>query len=258
MKMKSSNPAFSRDIYDTTATRLSSVPTGTPFVKAETGVMTINGTIYKSFVLAALALAGAYFVWSGTPFDYVNPQTLFYGGMIGGFVCALGIIFKPTLAPTLAPVYALLEGVTLGMVTLIAERSAPGIATQALLGTFGTLASFLLIYRLGIIKVTERLRMGILSATMGIAMVYLIDLIGGFFGYPLGVLQSASTFGVIISVFFTGVAAFNLLLDFDSIEQGARAKAPKHMEWYGAFGLLVTLVWLYLEMLRLLSKLSKR
>lgn len=250
--MKSSNPAFSRDIYETTATRLSSVP------RPQTGAMTINGTIYKSALLTGLALFGAYLAWFGPLLDYLTVPQLVYGGSLGGLAMAMVIIFNRELAPKLAPVYAVLEGVALGVLTMLTERRAPGVAVQALVATFGTLAAFLAIYRSGLIKVTDRLKMGIASATMGVAAVYLIDFVGELFGYPLGILQSSSNLGLLISVFTTGVAAFNLLLDFDSIEQGVRAGAPKYMEWYGAFGLLVTLVWLYLEMLRLLSKLSKR
>jgi len=171
-------------------------------------------------------------------------------------------IFKPSFAPWTAPVYAAFEGIFLGTLSYIIEnqlgRAYPGIAIQAVSLTAGTLCIMLFVYATGLVKVTDRLRAGIVAATGAICLVYLVAFALSFFGVAVPFIQSATPIGIGFSLFVVGLAAFNLLLDFDFIEKGARLEAPKYMEWYGAFGLMVTLVWLYLEILRLLRKLQDR
>jgi uncharacterized YccA/Bax inhibitor family protein len=170
------------------------------------------------------------------------------------FAVACAIVFKKTMAPVLTPTYAVLEGAALGALSSIFEARYPGIVMQAVMCTFGTFLAMLLAYRSGFIKATENFKLIVISATGGIAIVYLIDLGLMFFGMQVPFIHDGGPVGIIISVGITIVAALNLVLDFDFIEKGAEQGAPKYMEWYAAFGLLVTLVWLYLEILRLLSK----
>jgi uncharacterized YccA/Bax inhibitor family protein len=180
------------------------------------------------------------------------------GGAVVGLLTALAICFRHTWAPTLAPVYALTEGLFLGGVSASFEAQYPGIVIQAVGGTFGTLAGLLLAYQSGLIRATENLKLGIVAATGGICLVYLISLVGGLFGFPVPFIHEAGPVGIGFSLFVVVVAALNLVLDFDFIEQAADRGAPKYLEWYGAFALMVTLVWLYMEILRLLSKLRSR
>jgi uncharacterized YccA/Bax inhibitor family protein len=180
-------------------------------------------------------------------------------GGIGGLICALATVFKPRWSPYTAPVYAGLEGLLLGGISAMFETQYPGIAVQAVGATFGTLAALLAAYASGLIRPSENFKLGITAATGGICLVYLASWVLSLFGvHALGSLFGAGLIGIGFSVFVVIIAALNLVLDFDFIENGVRQAAPKYMEWYGAFGLLVTLVWLYLEMLRLLSKLRSR
>jgi len=156
------------------------------------------------------------------------------------------------------PIYALSQGLVLGAISRMFELQYPGIAVQAIFLTFGTLGALLLAYKSGLIKVTENFKLGVVAATGGVAIVYLINFIMGIFGSGIGLIHSSSNFGILFSLVVVGIAALNLVLDFDFIEEGAEMGAPKYMEWYGAFGLLVTLIWLYLELLRLLAKLQDR
>ena len=181
------------------------------------------------------------------------------GGAIGGLILALVTIFKKTWSPITAPIYAALEGLFLGGISAIFEYQYPGIVIQATGLTLGTLASLLILYKLGIIQPTENFRLMIVSATMGIAVLYFISMIMNMFGSTgIGFIHSNGLFGIGFSLFVVAIAALNLVLDFDFIEQGAEMGAPKYMEWFGAFTLMVTLIWLYLEMLRLLAKLRSR
>jgi uncharacterized YccA/Bax inhibitor family protein len=173
-------------------------------------------------------------------------------------VVALITIFKKNLAPTTAPIYAVLEGLFLGGLSAMFEAQFSGIAVQAIFGTFGTMGGLLLAYRTGLIKATENFRLGVFAATAGIALLYLVSFVMGFFGKSIPFIHQSGTFGILFSVFVVIIAALNLVLDFDFIEKGEEVGAPKYMEWYAAFGLLVTLVWLYVEMLRLLAKLRSR
>ncbi len=171
---------------------------------------------------------------------------------------ALATSLKPTWAPITAPLYALIEGFFLGSISAVYEARFNGIVFQAVLLTFGTLFALLFAYRSGMIKATENFKLGVVAATGGIALVYLATIVLGLFGVRIPFIHDSGLIGIGFSLFVVVVAALNLVLDFDFIESGVEHGAPKHMEWYGAFGLMVTLVWLYIEFLRLLSKLQSR
>jgi uncharacterized YccA/Bax inhibitor family protein len=185
-------------------------------------------------------------------------QGLMLGGMIGGLVVALITIFKKTAAPVTTPLYGALEGLLLGGLSATFEARYPGIVIQAVALTFGTLFALLAAYKSKMIAVTENFRLGLTAATGAICLVYLVGLVLSFFGIRIPLIHESGPVGILFSLFVVGVAAFNLVLDFDFIERGAESGAPKYMEWYAAFGLIVTLVWLYLEILRLLAKLQDR
>jgi uncharacterized YccA/Bax inhibitor family protein len=223
-------------------------------------VMTIEGTVNRAGILLACTVTTAAWTWGSflrarNPADVAVPVL---AGVLGGFVVALVTIFKREWSPVTAPTYALLEGLALGGISAMFNVAYPGIAVQAVGLTFGTLAVMLTAYRTGVIRATERFKLGVISATGAIALVYLISLGLSFFGVRTPYLNDASPIGILISVIIVGVAALNLVLDFDFIETGASQGAPQYMEWYGAFGLMVTLIWLYLEMLRLLAKIRRR
>ena len=213
--------------------------------------MTLEGTVNKTGLLLALCFTTAAISW-----NMPNPALMGFGA-IGGIVLALITIFRPTSAGTTAPLYAASQGLFLGGITVIFEAQFPGIAIQAIGLTFGTLASLLVCYKTGVIKPTENFRLMIVSATAGIALLYIVNIAMMVFGSGegIGFIHSSGTFGIIFSLAVVAIAALNLVLDFDFIEQGSENGLPKHMEWFGAFSLMVTLVWLYLEILRLLAKL---
>jgi uncharacterized YccA/Bax inhibitor family protein len=171
---------------------------------------------------------------------------------------AMVTVFKKEWSPVTAPLYALLEGLFLGGVSAMLDLRYPGIAVQAIGLTFGTLLVLLMAYSSGLIKVNDKMRLGIVAATGGIAIFYLVQMVMGFFGIHLIAINGSGPIGIGFSLFVCAIAAMNLVLDFDFIERGVNYGAPKYMEWYGAFGIMVTLVWLYLEILRLLSKLRSR
>ena len=242
-QIQSSNPAFNSKAFKS----------ATQSATAE-GSMTIAGTVNKTILLTLLVLASASYTW-------LNPSTtLMWVGIIGGLIAALVTSFKPNLSPISAPVYALLEGMALGGISLFISQNYGGgsIVFQAIASTIGVLFAMLFLYRTGIIKVNKKLRSGIMAATGGIALMYIINMVMGFFGGSFLSLQNTSLLMIGINLVIVGVAAFNLLLDFDFIERGAKSGAPKYMEWFGAFGLMVTLVWLYLELLKLLARLQSR
>jgi uncharacterized YccA/Bax inhibitor family protein len=219
----------------------------------------LSGTVNKTAILLALCFCTAMYAW-GKFYSTGNPAEvipLIIGGAIGGLVLCLVTVFKKEWAGISAPLYALAEGLVVGGVSAFYEAKYPGIVVQAVGLTFGTLACLLLAYKSGLIKATENFKLGVVAATGGIALLYLVSFVMGFFGKSIGFIHEGGTFGILFSLFVVVIAALNLVLDFDFIEQGAEQGAPKYMEWYGAFGLTVTLVWLYLEMLRLLSKLRK-
>jgi len=186
--------------------------------------------------------------------DAATIRGLLLVGVVGGLVVAMITIFRKTAAPYTAPVYALLQGLALGGISATLEVRFPGIVIQAVALTFGTLVCLLAAYRSGLIRATENFKLGVVAATGGIFLLYLVSFVMGFFGRPIGFIHNSGTAGILFSGFVVVIAALNLVLDFDFIESGAEQGAPKYMEWYGAFGLLVTLLWLYLEILRLLSK----
>lgn len=216
--------------------------------------MTIEGTVNKTAISLLLLVGTGYFT-----FDVISP-VLLIGSGIGGFILAIVTIFKKEWAPITVPLYAILEGALLGGISYMYNSTYNGIVTNAILLTVGILVSLLIAYRSGYIKATENFKLGIFAATGGIAIVYFINFIMGFFGSGLGVMSinNASPLSIGFSIVVVIVASLNLVLDFDFIEEGAEKGAPKYMEWYGAFGLLVTLIWLYLEILRLLAKLNSR
>jgi uncharacterized YccA/Bax inhibitor family protein len=245
--MRTSNPALNERAFQ-----------GERAVLGE--AMTLQGTVNKTGVLLICAVATAAWTWnlflhSHSP-QSVMPLALLGG--IGGLIVAMVTIFKKQWAGITAPIYALLEGLVLGSISAMLEVRFPGIAIQAVSLTFGTLIVLLLAYRSGLIAVTEKFRLGIIAATGGIALFYIVEIVLGFFGIHFTAINGSGAIGIGFSVFVVIIAALNLVLDFDFIETGVRVGAPKYMEWYGAFGLMVTLIWLYFEILRLLSKIRSR
>lgn len=220
-------------------------------------VMTINGTVNKAFITLIILIGSAFSTWM-LYFDGYNVLPMAIGGALVGFVLALITSFKPKAAPVLVPLYAIAEGMFIGAISAQYETRTGGITLQAVLLTIGVFLALLLAYKTRLIKATENFKLGVFAATGGIALVYIISIVLSFFGIRMPYLHESTWVGIGISLVIVIVAALNLVLDFDFIENGAEQGAPKYMEWYGAFGLMVTLVWLYLEMLRLLAKLSSR
>lgn len=246
---KTSNPALQEKAFESAI----------PVAGAE--VMTVRGTMNKFLFMLAMMLAAALFTWNlaykGAPLGgWVA------GGAIGGFITALVIIFKQNWAPYLAPAYGLLEGLFLGAVSAMFNAAmasvAPYFVMQAVLLTFGVALAMYLLYATGLIKVTQQFRMIVFAATGGIALFYLATLILHWFHVDIPFIHQSTTAGIVFSLVVVGIAALNLVMDFDMIFTGARMGAPKYMEWYGAFGLMVTIIWLYLEILRLLAKVYSR
>ena len=240
--MRTANPALNAKTFDV--------------ARDGSQVMTIQGTVSRTAMLLAILFACTMVSWNPTMPEQSTQWILI--GAIAGLIVALITIFNKKAAPITAPIYAACEGVFLGAISSLFERMYPGIVFQAILLTFGTLGALLLAYTTRLIKPTENLKLGIFAATGGVALFYFVSMIMGFFGGGFSVINSSSTTGIIFSGIVVVIAALNLVLDFDFIEQGAEQGAPKYMEWYAAFGLVVTLVWLYLEILRLLSKLNRR
>ena len=222
--------------------------------------MTLQGTVNKTGLLLLCAVVTAAWTWGIAHSDTPGAaMSWMYGGMFGGFVVALVTIFKAQWAPVTAPLYALLEGLALGGISAILERAYHGIAVQAVGLTFGTLLVMLLAYKSGVIRATQGFKMGVIAATGGIALLYVVEMVlGGFFHIQVPAINSGGVIGIGFSIFVVIIAALNLVLDFDMIESAVATGAPKYMEWYGAFGLMVTLIWLYFEILRLLSKMRSR
>lgn len=248
---QSDNPTLSQKIFDRSLTQ------------QDAGTMTVRGAIGKFGFLLFMVLAAASYTW----YLYYNNQpqtmmTLMWVGIIGGLITALVICFKPTWAPYLSPAYGILEGFFLGAISAILNEAFseryPGLVMQAVGLTFGVALAMFLLYNFRVIKVTEKFRSVIFAATAGIAIFYLITLVLRLFGLNIPFMYDSSLLGIGLSLFIVAIAALNLLLDFDMIERGADMGAPKFMEWYGAFGLLVTMVWLYIEILKLLSRFAGR
>jgi len=240
LSLRSGNPVLSKSTFDG-AERI-------------TEKMTIEGTVNKTAISLFLLVGTGYLT-----FEVMNPIMLITCG-VGGFIVAIITIFKKEWAPVTVPIYAILEGGLLGGISYMYNTMYDGIVTNAIYLTIGILLSLLMAYRSGLIKPSENFKLGIAAATGGIAIVYLINFMMGFFGSGIGVMSvnNSSMMSIGFSIVVIIIAALNLVLDFDFIEEGAEKGAPKYMEWYGAFGLLVTLIWLYLEILRLLAKLNSR
>jgi len=224
-------------------------------------VMTASGTASAALLLMLLLVASAMFGWSSVSeaANGANPiPRLAMAGALFGFVCAIVLTFKPKLARVLAPVYAIAEGVFVGAISKVFNTAYDGIVIQAVGITLGVFVTMLVLYRTGVIRVTDKMRRTIIGATMGIAIFYGVSLLLSLFGMNISFFNSSSPMSIGFSFIVAGLAAMNLALDFDFIERGEKAGLPKYMEWYAAFGLMVTIVWLYLEILRLLAKLRDR
>lgn len=248
--MTSSNPAFSGDVFqqfETADHRSFTASTA----------MTVAGTVWKSLVLLTILTMTAAVSWSMVERGQMNPILLF-GSAIGALVVGLITSFKPTTAPWTAPLYAALEGLFLGAISRFIETRFPGLPVQAVALTLGTTFCMLMVYATGLIKVTPRFAAGLCAAMGAVFLVYIASFILSFFGIAFLTVSDTSIGSIIFSFVVVGIAAFSLLLDFDQIEQGAAYSAPKYMEWYGAFALMVSLVWLYFEILKLLMKLQSR
>ena len=248
LSLRSGNPALTKNTFSN-------------FTIGNTQRMTLEGTINKTIISLLILMVAAAYTWQ--TWDPDKGATLMYIGMFGGLILALVTIFKPTWAPITVPVYAVLKGLALGIISRVYNDyiGYPGIVEQAIFLTFGILGCLLFAYKTKIIKPTENFKLGIFAATGGIFLVYLGGFIYSIFtGETFGVMnaQNGSLISIGFSVFVVVIASLNLVLDFDFIEEGVEKGAPKYMEWYGAFGLLVTLIWLYLEILRLLSKINSR
>jgi len=236
--MRSGNPALNKKTFENlTNTRGS--------------VMTLDGTVNKTAISLGLLMIAAYYTYSNAIIDYILI------GFIGGLVVALITIFKKEWSPITVPVYAVLEGLALGGISSIYAHEYTGIVQQAIFLTFGIFATLLFAYKTKVIKPTENFKLGVFAATGGIALIYGVGFIMSFFGSEIPMIHGSGKIGIGFSLFVIVIASLNLVLDFDYIEEAVDNGAPKYMEWYGAFGLLVTLVWLYLEILRLLAKLRR-
>jgi len=255
--MRSGNPA----LKDSTFLDLSR---GTTVVGGDSEVMTLNGTVNKTGILLLLTVFTAAWSWMQVATDFGVPmqdptfKLYAWGGLIAGLVFAIATIAKKQWSPVTAPLYAISEGFFLGAISAMFNYFYDGIVQQAVLLTFGTLFALLMAYRSGLIKATDKFKSGVVAATGGIALVYLLSIVLRFFNIEIPLIHESGLIGIGFSLFVVVIAALNLVLDFDFIETGVEQRAPKYMEWYGAFGLMVTLVWLYIEFLRLLSKLQSR
>ena len=241
--MRSGNPALSSKTFENLSTTSSDV-------------MTLDGAVNKTAISMGILLFAAYYTYSNAIMDFILI------GFIGGFIVALVTIFKKSWSPVTVPIYAVLEGLALGGISkMYTDAFEPGIVPQAIMLTLGILFALLFAYKTKIIRATENFKLGVFAATAGIGIVYLVSFFMGMFGsggLPVMDPTNSSMLSIGFSLFVVVIASLNLVMDFDFIESGAAIGAPKYMEWYGAFGLLVTLIWLYLEILRLLAKLSSR
>lgn len=246
---KSGNPALNEKIFDRA------------IGSQHTDMMTVRGTLNKFGILVMLAFGTAGLAWKMAA-SGVNVMPYMIAAVIGGLIVALMTSFKPQWGAWTAPIYALLEGFFLGAISAYFNyafaKIAPNIIIQAVGLTFGVVIAMYALYHFGVIKATERFKSIVIMATAGIAVFYLISMVLRLFGINIPFIHEGSTIGIIFSLVVVGIASLNLILDFDFIEQGSAQGAPKYMEWYGAFGLMVTIVWLYLEILKLLAKLADR
>ena len=246
---KSSNPLLNEKSIDKAGT-VDNLSGDQLITTSNNEVTTISGAINKTLILFALLMVTTFV-------SYAAPSQIFlYTGMFGGIAALIVAMWKPHLAPIVAPIYALVEGLFVGTISAMYAAAFDGIVLQAVTLTFGTLLAMLVLYRSGLIKVTAKFRAGVMMATGAIMFVYIISIIGHFVGFQVPFLHETGPLGIGISVVIIAVAAMNLLLDFDMFERAEKNRSPKYMEWLVGMGLLVTLVWLYIEFLRLLSKLQ--
>ena len=239
--MRSGNPALNKKTFEN-------------LTNTSGGVMTLDGAVNKTAIGLLLLMCAAYYTYSNGDLSLIWP------GFIGGFIVAMITIFKKEWSPVTVPVYAVLEGLALGGISSVYAHEYTGIVQQAIFLTFGIFATLLFAYKTKVIKPTENFKLGVFAATGGIAIVYLASFIMSMFGSGMSIMNpdNSSLMSIGFSLFVVVIASLNLVLDFDYIEEAVDNGAPKYMEWYGAFGLLVTLIWLYLEILRLLAKLNGR
>ncbi len=241
--MATANPAMNEAVYQRAGHAFES-----------SSVMTLEGTVLKTAGLLFILMVAAVYTWSqamaGSPLTY----GLMMLGLLGGGITAFATIFFPKASPISAPIYAALEGLALGGISALFEARYHGIAFKAVGLSIGVLAMMLFLYGTGVIRVTEKFKIGIVAATGAICLVYFVDIIASFFGAHIPYIHESGWVGIGFSLVVVVIAALNLVLDFDFIERGVQLQAPKYMEWYGGFSLLVTLVWMYLEILRLLAK----
>jgi uncharacterized YccA/Bax inhibitor family protein len=242
--MRTGNPALNASVFQ--------------FESANVHAMTLPGTAVKSAGLLALCIGAAAVSWNQAAANPDLARTLVMLGAIGGLITALITVFKPTVSPFTAPIYAVAEGLVLGTISLMFNTAYTGIVFQAVGLTFGVFASLLFCYSTGVIRATENFKLGVVAATGGIFLIYFVSFVMSFFGSTIPYIHESGLIGIGFSLFVVVIAALNLVLDFDFIEKGVEHGAPKYMEWYAAFGLLVTLVWLYMEVLRLLAKVQSR
>lgn len=256
MRFKSNNPFLSKKFTDNNTTLYNT--SGEPVEIIDyNNTMTVQGAISKSFIMFALLLAGAAITWY-MAFNGQNPLTLTIGGAIIGLVLVIAAFVSPKNAPYLAPAYALFEGLFIGGISALFEVRYPGVVFQAVGASLVTFAVCLALYRFGVVKVTEQFKSVVIASTLAIASFYLISMLFYWIGGVTFFHHGNTLMSIGFSVFVIVIAALNLFLDFDMIEQGAQRKLPKYMEWFGAMGLIITLVWLYVEFLRLISKLQSR
>jgi uncharacterized YccA/Bax inhibitor family protein len=256
MRFKSNNPFLSKKFTDNNTTLYNT--SGEPVEIIDyNNTMTVQGAISKSFIMFALLLAGAAITWY-MAFNGQNPLTLTIGGAIIGLVLVIAASVSPKNAPYLAPAYALFEGLFIGGISALFEVRYPGVVFQAVGASLVTFAVCLALYRFGVVKVTEQFKSVVIASTLAIASFYLISMLFYWIGGVTFFHHGNTLMSIGFSVFVIVIAALNLFLDFDMIEQGAQRKLPKYMEWFGAMGLIITLVWLYVEFLRLISKLQSR
>jgi uncharacterized YccA/Bax inhibitor family protein len=221
-------------------------------------VMTIEGTVLKTTVLMVILMITAVYAWSQATTGSPLASILMIGGAIGGFIVALATIFLPKYSPITAPIYAALEGLFMGGISAAFEASYHGIVIKAVGLSIGVLAMMLFLYGTGIIRATEKFKIGVVAATGAVCLVYVVGMVMSLFGKHVPLIHESGWVGIGFSLVVVVIAALNLILDFDFIERGVQLRAPKYMEWYGGFSLMVTLVWMYLEILRLLAKMQGR
>lgn len=256
MELKSKNPLLNNKAYKAGATTVYDTDGRPVEILDQNSVMTVNGAVNKSFIMLALLIGSAFVVWqlfnSG-----INVMPMAIGGAILGIIVVMVATFKPNYARYLAPAYAVLEGLFIGAISAIFEMMRPGMVMQAVFATFVTFVVCFLLYRFKVVKVTEQFKSVVIGATLAIFTFYMLGWIMSMFGVSLFIYGS-SMLSIGFSILVIVIAALNLFLDFNLIEEGARRRLPKYMEWFSAMALMITLVWLYLEFLKLLAKLSSR